>query len=241
MIGTPEGLEDPCLDGVGRGKTGTGWAGQWTRRIAIGVVGAAYFAAVLFDIRADGGREAALFFGIPGFLITFPILLLLGKLMVAAVSKMRMLVAGARTTVILAPTVLLAGLIAYEGYRTTDPAVKFQRFLAAPAPPSLRIMTAYTYKGINFRVWAFHFRITPEDLPRILAGRPYRHEIDPAGFDLDQVRDNGRGRRGYRVPSPDFSAIHRYQSHSPNGRPGYDVTLYGDAAQAEFYAFGYVE
>ncbi len=51
-----------------------------------------------------------------------------------------------------APTLLLSGLIAYEGYHTSDPVVKFQRFVASPAPPSLRVLTAYSYKGINFRV-----------------------------------------------------------------------------------------
>jgi hypothetical protein len=58
---------------------------------------------------------------------------------------------------------------------------------------------------------------------------------------LWKVRDDGRGRPGYPVPPPDFKAIHRYHFHAPTGRAGYDVRLYGDASQTEFYAYGYVE
>src|SRR5262249_24585299 len=152
--------------------------------------------------------------------------------------KMRTLGAGARTAVIVSPTVLLSGLMAYEGYRTQDPLIKFQRWIASPAPPSLRIVSAYTYKGFNCWDWAFHFTVAPDDLPKILARRAYRHEVDPAGFDLRQVRDNGRVRPGYPVPPPDFKAIHLYHFHAPTGRVGYDVWLYGDASQTEFYAYG---
>ena len=226
---------------MSREHSGNRHDGRWSRRLVIGFVGVAYLAALYFDIGVDGGREAALFFGTLGFAISFPILLLLGKLVAGIVGKRRNLGAEARTALMIAPTVLLAGLIAYEGYRTRDPMVKFQRFVASPAPPGLRIMAAYTYKGINFRVWAFHFTIAPDDLPAILARRPYRHEFDPAGFDLERVGDNGQGRPGYPVPPPDFQAVHRYRSHEPTGRIGYDVTLYGDASQTEFYAYGFVE
>jgi hypothetical protein len=240
-MGKPEVWDEPYLDDVVREKSGTSHDRRWIRRAVIGVVGAVYLAALYFDIGVDGGREAALFFGTTGFAITFPILLLVGKLMGAVVGKRRNLGADARTAVIVAPAILSAGLLAYEGYRSQDPVVKFQRFVASPAPPGLRIITAYTYKGINFRVWAFHFTIAPGNLQKILARRPYRHEVDPAGFDLRQVHDNGRGRPGYPVPPPDFKAVHRCSSHEPIGRLGYDVTLYGDASLTEFYTYGYVE
>lgn len=240
-MGRSQGLEDPYLDEVGGEKPGTSRDGRWSRRAVIVFVGALYLAATYFDINADGGWEAALFLGTPGFAITFPILLLIGKLVGVVVGKRRKLGAEARTALIVAPTVLLSGLIAYEGYRTSDPMFQFQRFVASPASPSLRILTAYSYKGINFRVWAFHFTIAPDELPKILARRPYRHEVDPAGWDLEQVRDNGRGRPGYPLPPPDFKAVHRYSSHEPIGRIGYDVSLYGNDSQTEFYAFGSVE
>lgn len=188
-----------------------------------------------------GGREAALFLGTPGFSITFPILLLLGKLVESVVGKTRKLGDDARTALMIAPAVLLAGLIAFEGYRTKDPVGKFRRFVVSPAPPGLRMISAYTYKGINFRVWAFHFTIAPDDLPKILTRRHYQHEVDLAGFDLRQVRANGRGRPGYPIPPPDYKAVHRYHFQAPTGRAGYDVSLYGDASQTEFYAYGYVE
>jgi len=240
-MGRSEGWEEPTLEDPARGKPGTGRVERWHRRIVIGVVGAVYFAALCFDIGAEGGRDAALFYGITGFAITFPILLLLGKFVAAVVGKIRILKAGARIAVIVAPAVLLAGFLAYEGYRTQDPLVKFQRWMVSPAPPSLRIVSVYTYKGFNYRDWAFHFRIAPDDLPKLLASRPYRHEVDPAGFDLAQVRGNGRRRPDFPVPPSDFTAIHRYHFHAPTGRVGYDVTLYGDASQTEFYAYGYVE
>ena len=240
-MGKPDVWEDPYLDDVNHEKAGTGRDRRLPRRVVVGVVGAIYFAAIFFDIDADGGREAALFLGTPGFAITFPILLLLGKVMASVVGKRKKLGDDARTALMIAPAVLLAGLIAYEGYRTKDPVAKFRRFVVSSVPPGLRIMTAYSYEGINFRVWAFHFTIAPDELPEILARRPYRHEADPAGWDLEQVRDNGRGRPGYPIPPPDFKAIHRYASHEPIGRLGYDVKLYGDASQTEFYAYGFVE
>jgi hypothetical protein len=240
-MGKPEVWKDPYLDDVGRAKTGTGHDGRWIRTAVIGVVGAVYLAALYFDIGVDGGREAALFFGTTGFAITFPILLLVGKLVAAVVGKRRKLGADVRTAVIVAPAVMLAGLLAYEGYRSQDPVSKFQRWIASPAPHGLRIVSAYTYKGINYWDWAFHFTIAPDDIPKILPRRPYRHEVDPAGFDLRQVRENGHERPGYPVPPPDFKAIYRYHFHAPTGRVGYDVSLYGDASQTEFYAYGYVE
>ena len=103
------------------------------------------------------------------------------------------------------------------------------------------MVSAYTYKGLNYWNWAFHFTVAPDDLPKILASRPYQHEVDPAGFDLGQVRDNGRERPGYPVPPPEFNAVHCYRSHAPTGRVGYDVTLFGDVSQAEFFAYGSVE
>lgn len=237
----PEVWEDPCLDAVRREKPGTGHEGRVLRRLVIGAVGVVYFAAIFFDIDADGGREPALFFGTVGFAITFPFLLLLGKLVAAVVGKRTKLGAEARIALMIAPAILAASFAAYEGYRTKDPVARFRRFVASPAPPGLRVLTAYTYKGINFRVWAFHFTIAPDDLPRILARRPYRHEVDPAGFDLYPMYDTWRGRPGYPIPPPDFKAVHRYSSHEPVGRLGYDVSLYGDASQTEFYAYGFVE
>jgi hypothetical protein len=240
-MGESVGWEDWHLDDVGRKKPGTSPVGRVPQKLAIGIVGAVYLAALYFDIEADGGREAALFFGTAGFVISFPILLLLGKLVAAVVGKGRKLGADARTALIAAPALMLAGLLAYEGYRSQEPVSKFRRWIASPAPPGLRIMTAYTYKGSNYWNWAFHFTVTPDDLPKILARRPYQHEVDPAGFDLRQVRANGRGRPGYPIPPPDFQAIHRYHFHAPSGRVGYDVLLYVDAPQTEFYAYGYVE
>lgn len=240
-MGKPEVSEDPYLDDVGRENPGTGHEGWVPRRLIIGAVGVVYFAAIFFDIDADGGREAAFIFGTFGFAISYPLLLLLGKLVAAVVGKRTKLGAEARIALMIAPAILAASFAAYEGYRTKDPVARFRRFVVSPAPPGLRVMTAYTYQGFNFRVWAFHFTIAPDDLPRILARRPYRHEVDPAGFDLEQVRHNGRGRPGYPIPPPDFKAVHRYRSHEPTGRLGYDVSLYGDASQTEFYAYGFVE
>ena len=238
VTGAPE---DRASDDVGRGRSGTGPGGRWHRVALIGLVGAAYFAALVFALAADGGREAALFFGTSGFVVSFPILLLLGRLVAAALNKVRALGSGARLAVIVAPALLLAGMGTYEGYRAQDPVAKFERWVASPAPPGVRVLSAYTYQGINFWDWAFHFTVAPDGLPKILARRPYRHEVEPAGFDLAQVRDHGRRRPGYPVPAPDFQAVHRYRFHAPTARVGSDVTLYGDASQTEFFAFGYVE
>src|SRR5262245_52198968 len=90
-MGRSEGWEEPTLEDPARGKPGTGRVERWHRRIVVGVVGAVYFAALGFDIGADGGRDAALFYGITGFAITFPILLLLGKFVAAVVGKIRIL------------------------------------------------------------------------------------------------------------------------------------------------------
>lgn len=218
-------------------EVGAGWR-RWCVIVTVGIL---YFAALFYDIEADGGWEAALFFGIGGFAITFPLLLLLGKLTGALLNRFRKLGKGARLALNVAPALLLAGLATYEGHHSQDPVTKFERWVVSPAPPSLRVVTAHTYKGSNYWDWAFHFRVTPDDLPRILARRPYRHEADPAGYDLWQVRDNGRWRPNYPVPPPAFRAVHRYRFHAPTGRVGYDVTLYGDSTQTEFFAYGYVE
>ena len=110
---------------VGRGKSGSGPDRLWSRRALIGVVGAVYFAALLFDMATDGGREAAMFFGTIGFTISFPILLLLGRLSATVLNKFWSLGSGARLVITVAPALLLAGLVAYEGYRSQDPVTKF--------------------------------------------------------------------------------------------------------------------
>ena len=57
----------------------------------------------------------------------------------------------------------------------------------------------------------------------------------------DLAIENARNRPGCPVPPPEFKAVHRYRSHEPVGRLGRDVTLYGDAARTEFYAYGSFE
>ena len=110
-----------------------------------------------------------------------------------------------------------------------------------PVPDSVRVESAWTRKGMNWRGWAFHFTIAPEDLPKILAGYPYRHEIEPAGVDLSRVRDFPRDDPDYPTPPADFRAVHRYSHRAPTSRAGRDVTLYGNASQTEFYIYGSFE
>jgi hypothetical protein len=200
-----------------------------------------YFVALFFAVEADGGRDAALFYGTFGFALSFPLLLLFGKLVAAVINTVRTLGTGSRVAVSVGPVLLLSGVLAYEGLRSQDPVVKFERWVALPAPASVRVVSAYTYQGINFWVWAFHFTVAREDLPNILARRSYRHEADPAGFDLESVRDRGVRRPGYPVPPPSFQAVHRYSFHAPTRRAGHDVTLYGNDPQTEFFAYGSVE
>lgn len=225
----------------GGSASGTGPNGQWRRSALIGVVGIAYFAALFFNMETDGGREAALFFGTIGFAFSYPILLLLGRLLAAVLKRIRPLGNHVRVAITVAPAMMLAGMLAYEGYRARDPVTKFERWIVSPAPAGLTCLSAYTYKGMNYWDWAFRFTISPDDLPKILARRPYRHEEEPVGFDLAQVRANGRFRHDYPIPPPNFKAVHRYQFHAPTRRVGCDVTLYGDASQTEFFAYGYVE
>lgn len=226
---------------LGGDRSSTGSNGRWRRRILIGIVGIAYFAALFFNLESDGGREAALFFGTFGFAFSYPILVSLGRLLAVVLNRIRQLGSGARIAVTVAPALLLAGALAYEGCRAQDPVTKFERWIVSPAPAGLKCLSAYTYKGMNYWDWAFHFTISPDDLPKILARRPYRHEVERVGFALGQVRVNGRSRQGYPVPPPNFKAVHCYRFHAPTGRVGYDVTLYGNASQTEFFAYGYVE
>lgn len=220
-----------------RYRTGT----RCRRSVVLGIVAVAYLGALLFDIGFDGGRDAALFFGIFGFVISLPVLLLLGKAAAALLGRFRTLGDRGRLAMTVAPALVLATLATYEGCRSRNPITKFERWVASPAPAGLRLLAAYTYKGINYWSWAFHFTIAPKDLPLLLARHSYQHETDPSGFNLGQVRDSGRGRPGYPVPPPNFKAVHRYLFHAPTGRIGYDESLYGDASQAEFFAYGYVE
>lgn len=225
---------------VGGAPSGTDSKWWWSRSAVIGGVGAVYWAAVFFSMKIDGGRDAALFFGTIGFAF-YPILLLLGRLLATVLNKVRPLGSRARIAITVGPALLLAGAMANEGRRDQNSVTKLERWIVSPAPKGLKCLSAYTYKGFNFWDWAFHFTVAPDDLPKILARRSYQHEVEQAGFDLARVRGDSRSRPGYPVPPPDFKAVHRYRFHAPTGRVGYDVTLYGDASQTEFFAYGYVE
>jgi hypothetical protein len=214
---------------------------RWPRWLVIGVAGVVYYAALFFAIEADGGREAAVFFGTLGFAFTFPFLLLFGRIAEVFIHRRRPMSRAMGVAVHVAPLFVVAGLLVCEGVQTRDHVAKFERWVASPAPRSLRLMSAYTYAGINYRNWAFHFGIALNDLPKVLEKYPYCHEVEPEGFDLAMVRDRARRAPTYPVPPPDFKAVHRYSHHAPTGRIGLFITLYGDAAQAEFYAYGDIE
>ncbi|WP_165075821.1 hypothetical protein [Paludisphaera rhizosphaerae] len=204
-------------------------------------MGVCYLAVIMLNLGSDGGQESALFYGPIGFLVTFPILILIGKLVAACLGKLATLSTSSRRAIVVVPAVLLSGLLAYDTHLNRNPLRKFERHIVSPAPPSLRLVSAYTYSGFNYRDWAFHFFVEPADLSKLLASRPYRHESDPAGFGLEQIRDNGSRRPGYPIPPPEFKAIHRYRFHGENGRLGHTLTLYGDATQTEFFAYGYAK
>ena len=84
---------------------------RWRGRVLIGVVGVVYFAALFFGIMADGGRDAALFYGIFGLTITIPKLLLIGKLVAKGVGKSRTLGSDAQLAVTMTPTCLRIGRV----------------------------------------------------------------------------------------------------------------------------------
>jgi hypothetical protein len=209
-------------------------------RVTIVVVGLLFVAVAFVSTDLDGGRGAAVCYGLFGSALIYPIFVLLGKLSASLIGRLKPLGAGARNAITLAPALIMLTLMAHDGYRARDPLTKFERRVASPVPPSVRVESAYTYQGFNFTVWAFHFRVSKGDLPAVLA-RPYVHETDPAGHDLDYERDRASRTPGYPAPPPGFRAVHRYRSHEPTPLSSYDVTLYGDASQTEFYAYGFFE
>lgn len=205
------------------------------------LAGCALYAAVFYSLAADGGIGSAACFGTVGFAVFFPALVLLGKLIAKGIARFRPLSDKARDTWSVATVVIVALMLAYDGYRAGKPEVKFARCVASPVPESVRIRSAYTYQGFNFRVWAFHFTVAPEDLPAVLSRRPYTHDVDTAGFNLAELRYRRLRTQGYASPPTRFIAVHRYRHYVPNSRGGALRTLYGNSTQTEFYAYGSIE
>jgi hypothetical protein len=207
------------------------------------LAGAIYFAALFCNLDADGGREAAWVFGTINFAFTFPLIILLGRFLGAGLKRLVTLGDRARRGLVIAPTLVLTGFVAVEAIQTRNPAEKFRRYVVSPVPASVDVLSAWSRSGINWRAWAFHFTIAREDLPKILARSPFRHEVGPDDFSfhLDMLRDSHGADPDFPLPTGDFRAAHRYRHHAPTSRSGRDVTLYGNASQTEFYLYGFSE
>ena len=65
--------------------------------------GVSYLLVAMLDLAADGGRESALLYGPIGFAVTFPILILSGKLIAAILNRLLALRNGICSVIIVAP------------------------------------------------------------------------------------------------------------------------------------------
>lgn len=208
----------------------------------IPLVGFVHVTTSFLVYQLNRGEGAAWFYGLVGGLLSVVVLVQVGKLLAWGIGWIRPMGEGGRLAITVAPVLLLSVLLGWEGYRESDPRMKFEQWVASPAPASLNVLSAYMNQGLNFRMWAFHVTLAPQDVPAMVSCRPFQHQTDDAGFDLERYRDQGRTRPGYPIPPLDFKAVHRYRLDDPTrGRLGLSLSLYGNASQAEFFVYGFVE
>lgn len=157
----------------------------------VALLGTIYASALFYSLAAEG-KDAALFFGTIDFGFSFPVLLLTCRFLALGINRVRPM--GSRVDSACSSVLILSlsGLLAHDGYQARDPLVQFARRVVSPVPASVRVVSAFNYKGFNFSWWAFHFTVSPEDLPRILRKYPYKHEVNSLGFDLSEVQKISR-------------------------------------------------
>jgi hypothetical protein len=105
-------------------------------------------------------------------------------------------------------------------------------------PPSLRIISEYDYYGFGWNAWAYHFTMSPDDLPGILERYPYQHETNEDGFDVERFTRLGQG---FIAPPADYKAVHKYFCDRGRSPVADHVTIYADEARQRFLIYSMCE
>src|SRR5262245_13946640 len=100
---------------MGKKETEQSGSEVWRDRTTIWVIGLLFVATTFICFDRDGGRGAAIFFGLfVSGLVMYPILVLLGKLAAWGIGRWKPLGSGARNAITLAPALIFLTLMAQD-------------------------------------------------------------------------------------------------------------------------------
>jgi hypothetical protein len=214
------------------------------RRIIFSTVsGLVYYSAILTgDASGAGGtwRDGAghaILFGTFGFIMTFPVILLLQAVMTRRVRKWRSKPSGAVPVWEFAPIALMS-LLFLSGALPKTPQHYFQRFVADDMPQSVHDLKYWHTRSFGGSSWMLSFRIAPQDFDQVLTRHTYKKTEQPAGIELTDLKIKHELRKDFPVPYPQEKMVISYEYHDPQPGDGLRVWIYANEARDLVYVIG---
>lgn len=187
--------------------------------------------------RWQDGIFHALFFGTFGFVVTFPLILLLQKGVRRVVARVRRMPVEGTPLWEFLPTIAMS-LLFLSSLTERSPESVVERFLVKPAPPSMHEARFWYTRTFNSTQWVMRFQIAPEDFDGVLARYPYQKDESPHGCDMWQLRTYTDS-EGFPVEYPTEPMVVSYTYHRKTGEyKSEDVTVYSNRKRNLVYAVG---
>ncbi len=188
--------------------------------------------------RWKDGIGHALFFGTFGFIVTFPLILLLQSGIRRVVARVRRMPAEGTPLWESLPVTAMS-LLFLSSLAGRSPESVMKRFLVDPVPSSVHDTQVWYTRTFNSTQWVIRFQIAPEDFDAVLARYPYQKDESPHGCDMWQLKAYIDEDGSFPVEYPTEPMLVSYTYHRAWGEyKSEDVTVYSNKQRNLVYAIG---